>query len=755
MSNTLRRGLTVVFLAFVGIQMTSAQYATVRGFVTDDGGQALFGVNIVVQNDEGAFFGAASDAEGFYIIPRIDPGAYTVIWRYIGFEEQSRQITFSGGEIQNINVQMRVSAQQLDELVVESERESGAARTDAGLQRVTAQDIELIPAPDVSADLVNYITAMPGVVSSGDRGGQLFIRGGEPTQNLVLIDGMQVFQPFHILGFYSAFPADIVRSSDIYAGGFGAQYGGRLSSVLDVDTRNGNNRSYRGAVTAAPFVSSLMMEGPLVKERSSFIVSGRHSVIEQGAARLVDQPLPYRFGDLFGKIHTRIGESSQVSFSVLATTDQGVVGVNEERADINSATQDQVKWQNLAFGGRYVFLPTNLPMFAEIKISRSGLEQGFGPVDAPSRTTSTQQLDFSTDLTYYASRVDVQWGMFLTSYRLSNALNGQFQGLNENTQNVTEVGLYLEPLIRVSEALEVRAGLRLHAFPSNTLSFVEPRFRAAYTKGVHRISAAAGVYHQEITGLNDRRDAGDVFTAWTVTPLGLVPEAKHAILGYQLTTGKLDFSLEGFVKDMTDLSIPEWTSFPRFTVRLQPADGDAYGYDVRAGFTGDRFTGFLTYGYSKVRYYARGRSIAIWYGADREEFSPPHDRTHQMSAVTSFNLGNFSISARWQYGSGTPFSRSLGFDTFILMKPEQDLTQESGLLRVLYGQPYDGRLPSYHRLDISADQKFETRHADVTLQAGLINAYDRDNLFYMDLFTRGRVNQLPVIPSFGLKVEIK
>lgn len=750
------RAALIGLVAFLSLQHAGAQTATLRGFVVDDdGGESLLGVNIILRAGDGSVLGAATDDEGFYIVPRISPGTYAFSASFIGFETETDTLALEAGETVTRNVRLRQGQAEMDEVVIVADRVRQPAAVTAGLQSVSPQDIELIPAPDVSADLVNYITALPGVVSTGDRGGKLFIRGGEPTQNLVQLDGMLLYQPFHIVGFYSAFPADIVRNADIYAGGFGARFGGRLSSVVDISTRNGNKRRLNAAATVAPFVSSARIEGPIVRDRLSVILSARQSVIDQGAAKLIDQNLPFRFGDQFGKLHATLSNTSQIAITGIHTSDRGVVGVGEALADIDSDTTDQVSWENLAVGGRFIVLPSSMPVFAEILLSVSQLEQEFGPRADPLRTSTISMFNGSANVTYFTTRADVHWGLFIQSSELDSDLGGQFQNIETEQEFVTEAGLYAEPEIRATENLVVRPGLRLHTFPSKAKTFLEPRLRIVWTAGIHQLSGAFGQYHQQIVGLNDRRDAGDVFTAWSGAPLGLVPSAVHGIAGYKMTPASgVDISLEGYWKKLTDLSVPEWTAFPRLTTNLQPAEGTVYGTDVRAGIDRSWFLGFVSYGYSVVRYRATGEAIPLWFGEVSKDYSPPHDREHQISALASFRLKGFELSVRWQYGSGLPFSRSLGFDKFILINGQTDVRQEPGDTRVLYGEPYDGRLPSYHRLDVSLDRTFRLKRAALTVQAALINAYDRNNLFYMDLFTLRRVDQLPLIPSFGLKIEV-
>jgi len=748
------------FLLVIGIAWSCggswvhAQTATLRGFVTAvSDGQPLPGVNVIVTNRAGNRYGAASDNDGFYAISRVPAGFYRVRATFIGFAPLEDSLSLASGQILTRNLSLRISQTQLDEVVVESKRETaGAANITAGLQTVRPVDIDLVPAPDVSADLVNYLSALPGVVSQGDQGGQLFIRGGEPTQNLVLLDGMMIYQPFHILGFFSAFPSDIINTADVYAGGYGAKYGGRLSSVIDVTARTGNKQRWGAGFSAAPFVSAARIEGPIVPGKVSLLASARESVIDQGASRLINDPLPFDFGDAFGKLHANLSAGAQLSITGLHTHDRGQLGLDPLQPDPEA--QDEVSWTNDAVGGRLIFLPANLPIFAEFLVSGSSLRNEIGPAGTSQRSTAVDRFSFAANLTHYLGNLDVNWGIFLNSLTLESQLGGQFQNISLQGESVTEAGIYFEPKYRLG-GLKVIPSLRIHAFPSKSETFVEPRFRAVWNVGPQRFSLAAGIYHQEVTGLTDRRNAGDVFTAWTTSPLAQVPEAKHLLAGWRIQpTRWLNFSLEGFYKDLKDVVIPEWTSFPRFTTNLQSADGTAYGTDVRLEVTASPFYGMINYGYSKVEYNADIPALTLLTGEAKTTYDPPHDRRHQANALIGFSVAGFNLNVHWQFGSGLPFNQSIGFDQFILLDSLVNVSEEPGQQRVLYKRPYTGRLPAYHRLDLSLDRTFHLQnHAMLTAQVGIINVYDRRNLFYFDLFTLRRVDQLPLLPTFGLKLD--
>lgn len=738
---------------------TLAQTATVRGIVRDAAdGLPLVGVNVALDDGSGGLHGNATNLDGFFTVNRVPSGLYTLRVSYIGYNTHVDTLNLAANEVITYNVDLVADTEQLEEVVVETERETaGAAAVAAGLQTVRPQDVEQIPTPDVAGDLVAYVQTIPGVVSTGDQGGQLFIRGGEPSQNLVLLDGMMVYQPFHLIGFYSAFPSDILNSADVYAGGFGARFGGRISSVMDISARAGSKRRFGGSVSLAPFVSGVLLEGPLLRDRASLLLSGRVSVIEQGAAKLIDEPLPYQFNDQFAKLHVDVSQNHQASITALRTFDRGTIG-QALQSDPNSRA-NEVVWRNEVYGGRYVLLPVSVPVYAEVLLSSSNVVNEFGPRRAPTRYSRSQLFNAAVNVTHYRGANDFKWGVYLRKSDLESNLGGLFQDLATNVDYVLEAGVYVEPELhlKVGTGLTIEPGLRVQTFPSKNNTYLEPRLRAVLNYGFQRFSVAAGVYHQQIVGVSDRRDAGDVFTAWTTSAVNDVAEAIHVIGGYQLTLPRgFEFSLEGYWKKLSNLSAPEWTAYPRFTIRLQRATGDVRGADARLELTAGRFYGFVNYGYSETEYRARQATLPIWYGVDELVYPPPQDRRHQGNALASVTVAKFKLSARWQYGSGLPFSESLGFDEFVLVDGPTDATQEAGDTRVLYGLPYRGRLPDYHRLDVSLERPVTFgKNVQATFQVAVTNAYDRNNIFYLDLFSLRRVDQLPLIPSAGLKLEFK
>ncbi|MBT8400407.1 MAG: TonB-dependent receptor [Rhodothermia bacterium] len=749
-------------LALVFCYESRAQTGSVSGFVADvETGEPLELVNIVLRSGSGTLRAAVTSRDGLYVISALPPSRYFLKASHIGFAVYAATVEVGPGENISLNISLEPGDASLDEVLIESERIGGAANVTAGQQTVRPADIELVPAPDLSADLVGLLTSLPGVVALGDRGGQLFVRGGEPTQNLVQVDGMMVYQPFHIVGFYSAFPSDLLSRTDIYAGGFGSRFGERISSVIDVTTRSGNNRRFSASATLSPFISGIRIEGPIARNRWSFLASGRESLVDGVASRVIGRDLLFSFGDVFAKVGGSVGASGKLSATILRTHDRGTIA-----EDRSGAAPEEVRWTNFAAGMRLVAVPSITPVMIDIRISYSELPTELGPVDNPTRSSRIRNLHIGADATFFGESTDVDAGASVRLISLESDLGGLFQNISTDSDTLEHVAVYVEPEFRIGRRLRLRTGFRAQFFDIRFAPFLEPRVRLTWAGGTHRLSAAAGIYHQAIIGLSDRRDAASVFTAWTTSPrqesdvedvrAGRVPKAFHALLGYSASpVAGMEISVEGYYKRLTNLFISEWTAFPQFTTRLQPATGRSVGADLRAEFRTKGFYGYVTYGLSSTRYEAEQASLIVWYGTETLRFRPPHDRRHQVNALGSTSLGALKVSARWEFGSGLPFSQAIGFDGFAVVDDIVSADLLPASRRVIYERPFRGVLPAYHRLDLSVHRTFETRRADFTVQASLINLYDRRNIFYLDVFTLRRVDQLPIIPSVGVKIDIK
>ena len=738
-----------------------AQQATLSGFVKDAvSEQAMQGASVSIRISERLVNGTTTDGDGYFVIRRIPTGTYTLRISFVGYATHEETISFDSPADFSRNVILVPSEEELDEVVVQADAEAGVTAVNAGLESIVPADIERVPMPGVTGDLASYLQTVPGITLQGDRGGQFFVRGGALDQNLALLDGMPVYMPFHVLSFYSAFPEEILDNAQVYTGGFGARYGSRISSIIDVKTRNGNKQNLAGSVSVAPFLSSARIEGPLVKNRVSFIGSARHSLIEDIMPTMLGQDLPYRFGDLFGKFHALINTSHSLSITAMHTYDRGdIAGTRKtfEGEALTSAPIDsnEVAWNNTVIGGKYTYLSENLPLLFELHGNRSEMTNEMGPRDRRERSSSITSYDVAGDLTFSLDRLVVRGGISYRESTMAYELGGQFQGIPEIAENtLKEVNAYTTAnLSFLEDQLQIEPGVHLYSLPQDNRQWLDPRIRLNYSPhSATQFNAAWGIYHQATVGLNDERDIGNLFTAWTTVPSGSpTPSSQHVIAGLNVQVQPwLSVAAEGFLKSFDNLSVPVFSVLPSFTTSLQPAEGMTRGLDLRLSLQnrpfwyGSVLDGTISYALSEVEY-----------DAAQVTYHPAHDRRHQVNALIHAEKDNTGITIQLQYGSGLPFTQSSGFDMWLLLTPDTDVSTAPGQERIVYAPPFEGRQPAYQRVDAWIERRVEHGRVVMTLRAGAVNIFNRDNLFYFDLLTFQRVDQLPFVPSVGLKIELR
>ena len=737
----------VFLVAFYG-RPVHAQNIVISGFVIDgSNGQPLADANVVVQDEALSVRGSVSNDVGFYQIIDVPPGRYVLQATFIGYQAYRDTLDLGSEAFVNLNLTLEPGDEVFDEILITSEREGGAARIKAGMQKIRPRDLQRIPTPGPSGDLATYLQTLPGVVTLGDRGGQLFIRGGTPSQNLILVDGMLIYNPFHILGFFSAFPEDLISNVDVYAGGFGAEYSGRMSSVIDVTMRGGNNQHVESAVSVSPFLSSVRVEGPIQRGSISLLGSLRISTIEDIAPTLIGEPLPMAFNDWFVKLQYA-GNNSRCSAAVMHTYDRG---------QVDAIRGDIFRWTNTLVGGQCVGSSPGSRVFSKINTSLTHVNNAIGSADNPERSASAWRINL--DATFLAPRdnMDVRWGFYGRTDDLSYSIEELFVGFRDDEDFLLEVGGHIGVSYPISDKLTLNPSLAV-TLPFSYPAGLEPRFRMTWQPWgteAQELNTALGLYRQTFMGVNDERDAGSVFTAWLPSPVGgAQATAIHALLGWSQHVGPFDLSVESYYKRLKNLPVPIWSTIARFTTDLTLADGHAYGVDIRAEYQHKSFYGYLGYGYSWIQYAAAQSNFGIWFGDSVQRYHPPHDRRHQLNAVASLDLGRFNTNARWQFGSGLPYTKPFGFDSILFFPGLAERAQDNyGTPRILYDRPYGGRLPTYHRLDLSAEYEATLGRVGFSFQAGAINVYGRTNLFYYDVFTLRRVDQLPFTPYVGVKIE--
>lgn len=730
-----------------------AQEASLQGILLDQAtSQPLQGAEVVLEQAGETIASTVTDRVGLFQFSGLVPGAYRFRILLLGQTIHEETIELQIGGVLTANRRVRIDAVQLEGIGVAIQG-PGAVRRGLAGQTIMAGELARVPTPAASGDLASYLQTQPGVVSSGDRGGQLFIRGGTPSENLVLMDGMLIYQPFHITGLFSAFPENLIQSAAFFPGGFGPEYSGRISSVLDVQMRDGNRNDMSVMASASPFLAEVAAEGPIGSNAlSSYIVSARRSLIRETSPWLLGQEQPLGFDSQYFRLsHLNPAGSSRCSLTLMRSRDEG--GLDPEDR------QSRVGWGNLLVGGRCMTLAGET--FVDVRFGRSAVSSDAVTRGASEFFSSASRIFIDGDVSRLIGRVRLNWGGYVHAERTSYDLQELLADSSQREERWGATGLYAELEIPVGGGLRVLPGAAISVAAQRRRS-IEPRLRAAWrvTGPVDgELNAAVGLYEQRLSGISDRRDASSIFTAWVRTPPDTEMRALHAQASWEQSLGAgFSWSIDGYYRRMYELPIATWSTIARFAPELAQAGGRGHGADARLEFRRGPLYLFGGYAWGWTEYHTEQDDFGVWFGEPVQSYQPPHDRRHQATATASIELGRLSLAAHWEYGSGFPFTRPIGFDELIDFRTDSTalppLTGTFGETRLLLDRPYNASLPATHRLDLSARLPVDVGSQVLELQAGVINLYDRNNLFYYDVFANRRIDQLPFTPYISVKLQV-
>ena len=376
-----------------------------------------------------------------YNISKVLAGDYTLMVTYIGYESSEVNITLKPGKVLSQNLEISESSVKLSEVRISAERSEMKTEVKAAAIKITKQDMEMIPNIGGEPDLAQYMQVIPGVVFTGDQGGQLYIRGGSPIQNKVLLDGMTIYSPFHSIGLFSVFDTDIIRNTDVYTGGFSAEYGGRISSIMDIKTIDGNKKEFGGKVSANTFGSKLFVEGPLLgNEKSSFVFSGKTSYLDKSSELLYKYPtlyfdekgLPYSYTDLYGKFSLHGNNGSKIN----------VFGFNfQDKVDYEGISE--LNWTSQGIGSEFILIPGNSPVLIEGNFAYSSYDISLDEEASPLRESGIDGFNMGFDFTYFQPKGKIKYGFdihgFSTDFTTYNSVNSKI----EQKENTSEFSAYI------------------------------------------------------------------------------------------------------------------------------------------------------------------------------------------------------------------------------------------------------------------------------------------------------------------------
>ncbi len=748
-----------------------AQPQMLRGFVYEkSNGAPIPYANIVVEGEDR---GTITNLDGYFQLSDLPVGEVQVKVSFLGYETVSETVRIYINKPNTIKVYLDEGSQMLNTVDLNIERAEKKVKVNTAVVNLNPKAIETFSAGG-DPDLMKAISVLPGVVTTGDQGGQLYIRGGAPIQNLVLLDGMIIYNPFHSIGFFSVFDTDVLQSAKVYTAGFGAEYGSRNSSVMDIRTRDGNRSETTGKLYSSTYMSKLLVETPLGKKdknglaNNSLFLSGKTSYLRQSAPIFYPYVetrfggLPFTFNDIYGKFTTQSKGGSKLSAKAFNFSDAVM---------LDSA--QGIQWNSWGYGANFTVIPP-----ASATLIQGDFAQSYYYIsstenpDQP-RNSSINGFNGGLDFTYFLGKADeIKYGLDLIGYTTDfNYTNSLGLGLNQQ-ESTTELGGFFN-YRKVGTLLILEPGLRLHYYGSLSELSVEPRLGLKYSiTEDFRFKASGGKYSQNLVAANSDRDVVNLFygflsgatdlpTSFRDRPItSKLQKAMHGVAGFEYDLGDhWDLTLESYIKDFSQISninrnklyddVPAYSDRPEILRKdFIVEHGWAYGYDALVKFEKGRYYFWGVYAWSKV---LRDDGIQV--------YAPNFDRRHNVNLVANVKMGSeerWFFSVRWNLGTGFPFTPTQGYypgidflDPFGNPDINFDYTTANGDPSVLYGTLNGNRLPTYHRLDASLKyiRTVKTGQAEVVI--GATNMYNRENIFYYDRVAAERVNQLPIMPTIS------
>ena len=730
---------------FSTAQIHAQQTGTVRGIVSDStNGEALAFGNVYVKELN---IGATTDARGYFLITSIPANKeYSLIVSYVGFETKVIPISIQPGKILHLPIQLVPVSIEMQTVEKVADKISGENAPDAGLTRITVRDLETLP-KGIETDLFRSLQYLPGVSKVGDISAQYYVRGGGTNQNLILINKAPIYYPFHAFGIFSAVDPEIINSMEFYKGGFTAEYSGRLSSVLNLVTKDGNKFNYGAKASISLLTAKALAEGPLMG--GSFIVSGRTSHSTQALKKFLKRDAPVSFYDFSAKasfLSTDFMEGAKWTFHLFQSGDQ-LSNNNPQEADFI--------WKNRVLGID-LFQITNNPLYYQVSFIWSRF---YGEV-LPNLSSTTHKLNDISDFTFqadfnyvYGSKDELVTGfkiMEVHNKLLFENTRGQAKDLGEKGSNWSVYGKYkLQRFDNFAIDIGSRFNLTQLTKGSSGKYYFEPRISLSYKLASrYTLKGAWGIYHQELTTLSDENDLISLFEPWMIIPKYLqAASATHYVIGLVgQVTDEFNFEIEGYYKDLNSLPTLNEQKFFDTDPDLVNSTAEAYGWEFMVKYVNDPISINCSYTLSWAY-----KDVNGWL------YYPKYDSRHSGSVTIEYNFGSgWRASAVWNYSSGLPYTQIAGyFEKMNLDGRANELILFNGYNPyTLLADKNIGRLPDYHKLDLNLSKKFELGSCKFKIDMSILNVYDRQNIFYLERETGKRVNMLPFLPSITIEMEI-
>lgn len=777
--NCIKTLLTIPLL-WCMLQQAAAQKYTISGYISDqETGEQLIAANVLEQKSAA---GAITNTYGFFSLTLPTDSVY-LSFSYIGYESQTIALLLN--EDKTINIQL-ASALSLQTVEVVGEKFQKIEETSQMSRiEVPVEQIKKVPALLGEVDVLKTLQLLPGVQSGGEGQSGLYVRGGSPDQNLVLLDGVPVYNVSHLLGFFSVFNADAIKNVTLTKGGIPARFGGRLSSVLEINMKEGNREQFHGEGSIGAISSKLTLEGPIQKGKSSFIVSARRTYVDVFARPIIKSqakedgneitPTLY-FYDLNAKFNHKINDKHRLYWSIYSGEDKFAIKSRENYESGNYfVLNGNTDWGNIISAFRWNYQISNR-LFANTTLTHSRFNFDFGSeieevFDGDKERFAARyfsgiydwagkiDLDFIPNPNHYirfgaeATNHTYEPGAYQFELEFTNGIPIDTT-LGSTNAKSWEYKAYVEDDIQIGP-LKANIGLHATAFDveNKTYYSIQPRLGLRYLMNNDIALKASYTKMSQFINLLTNESLSLPTDLWVPSTERIKPQDSWQVAGGIATTlwKQYEFSVEGYYKEMKNvISYKEGASFlgleQDWQDKVTQGDGKSYGLELFLQKKKGKTTGWIGYTLSW-----NWRNFEEINGGKRFPFK--YDRRHDLSVVVSHEFNpRITLTGAWVYGTGNALTIPLyRYDYF-------GRTIES------VGEKNGFRMDAYHRMDLSLELQSKKNQKRKRYKSawniGVYNIYNRNNPYFV---TPGQTDEgertfrqisiFPIIPSVSYKFK--
>lgn len=771
----------MLFALLIIISFIMGQGGTIKGFVYDNSnGEPVFSANVFLKETT---YGAVTDLNGFFIITNVPPGKYIIMVSFLGYETIFEEIEIKEKQIITKKFYIKEKPVSIQEVRIEGEKYARETMGRVSYTRIKPAEIAQLPSIGGLPDIAQYLQILPGVTITGDIGGQLYIRGGAPIQNKFIFDGMTIFNPFHSIGAFSVFDVNTIKMVDVYRGGFNAEYGDRISSIINIKTIEGNRKRVQFDGNITTMGTSLLAQVPLIKatqEREgsgSFILSVKHSWADKYAKYVYKffpqmPELPYFFTDVYGKISFTSKQGHNFWVSAINFLDE---------ARYPLAT---ISWINRGASTGFLLVPDQTQTNFKVVLSYSNYLIKMKEANFPQRNNNFSSFDGQVSFVHYRSQNELNFGFdfsFLnTSLDFYTPTGGKISFLDNSTNlgGFAKYKLFRGINKKFIKSIIWEPGMRIQYYASLDAFSIEPRIQFKWVINDYlRWKLGGGYYSQNIFSATTEKDVISIFPAILSGDVNIpskivgrdssiieikypLQKAQHIVGGIEIEPPlNLFLEIEGYLKNYSMVieinrdkqfdDVPENILEPdRLKKDFWIETGITYGVDILAKWQIKRLEATLSYSFAINKRYDENKM-----------YYPVFDRRHTINTFLTYKFGaanNWEASIRWTFGSGFPFTPTVGFFPLLTLSyPSEDYLTQNEKLGIFLDEPMSKRLPSYHRFDASLSYSYAI--SEKTTLSGvlsIINVYNQKNILYYDRITNQVIYQLPFLLNFGLKLSL-